>query len=138
MGVFTYIQKDTGYHTSEIMLDDESMKGWFFPVGETWKDYLDGKWVLLSEGQLAFRSENPGASIKEVFDMELLPPPPEPPKPPKPSYEPYDYGQMMLFTWGLMEGLGIPPKEEEAEEAEEAEEIEEIEETEETGEGGEL
>ena len=47
-------------------------------IGETWQDYLDGKWIELSEQQLAFRGEHPEASIKEVFDMQMTPPPQEP------------------------------------------------------------
>lgn len=40
-------------------------------IGETYSDYVSGKWVLLSDEQLAFREANPTASVKEVFEMKL-------------------------------------------------------------------
>lgn len=40
-------------------------------IGETYQDYVSGKWVLLSDEQLAFREANPAASVKEVFEMKL-------------------------------------------------------------------
>jgi len=40
-------------------------------LGTTFGDYTNGKWVLLSAEQLAFRTEHPTASVKEVFDMQL-------------------------------------------------------------------
>lgn len=40
-------------------------------IGETYADYVSGKWVLLSDEQLAFRESNPNASVKEVFEMKL-------------------------------------------------------------------
>ena len=43
-------------------------------LGETWQDYLNNLWVLLSDEQVAFHEENPNASVKEVWDMELAPP----------------------------------------------------------------
>lgn len=44
-------------------------------LGETWQDYLDNKWVLLSDEQISFYEEHPTATPKEVFDMELIPAP---------------------------------------------------------------
>ena len=43
-------------------------------IGETWQDYVDNKFVPLSEEQVAFRDNNPTATVKEVWDMELTPP----------------------------------------------------------------
>ena len=40
-------------------------------LGSTYQDYLDDKWVLLSDEQVAFLEENPKASVKEVWDMHL-------------------------------------------------------------------
>ena len=44
-------------------------------LGVTWQDYLDKKWVQLNTQQVAFREENPNATVKEVFDMQLTPAP---------------------------------------------------------------
>ena len=43
-----------------------------YTVGSTWEDYLNGYWVPMSENQIAFGENNPSASIKEIFDMELI------------------------------------------------------------------
>ena len=42
-------------------------------LGETWQDYLNNKWVLLSEDQVEFLEQNPNASVKEVWNKELDP-----------------------------------------------------------------
>lgn len=70
-----YIQKDTTtiYIELDFLLDENS-----YEIGTTWEDYKNGKWVLLSEEQVAFREENPDASAEEVFNMELNPEPPGP------------------------------------------------------------
>lgn len=69
-----YIQKDTTtiYVELDFLLDENS-----YEIGTTWEDYKNGKWVLLSEEQVAFREENPDASAEEVFNMELNPEPTE-------------------------------------------------------------
>lgn len=46
-------------------------------IGTTYYDFLDNKWVLLSDEQLTFHNEHPEASVKEVLDMELFPKPEE-------------------------------------------------------------
>ena len=69
----TYIQKNAGYFEMKGGLGEN-----FPDYGSTWEDYLDGKWVELGEQQLAFRDSNPTATIKEVWDMELVPPPTPP------------------------------------------------------------
>ena len=45
-------------------------------VGDTYQDFLDNKWVLLSDEQVAFHEEHPTATVKEVWDMEITPIPP--------------------------------------------------------------
>ena len=40
-------------------------------IGTTFNDYLNGKWVLLSQEQVAFHESNPTASVQQVFDMTL-------------------------------------------------------------------
>lgn len=44
-------------------------------LGETWEDYLDNKWVMLSEEQIAFHEANADATIEEVFNMTHVPAP---------------------------------------------------------------
>ena len=38
-------------------------------IGSTWADYLNNKWVLLSDEQVLYRDEHPSATVKEVWDM---------------------------------------------------------------------
>jgi hypothetical protein len=40
-------------------------------VGQTWEAYEGGAWIPLTDGQIAFRDVHPGATKKEVFDMQL-------------------------------------------------------------------
>lgn len=56
------------YVTLEYELDPRL----YDDIGESFEDYLDGKWVKLSENQLAFKESNPDASVKEVFDMQMV------------------------------------------------------------------
>ena len=42
-------------------------------LGETWNDYLNNKWVLLDDDQVEFLNEHPGATVKEVWNMEMDP-----------------------------------------------------------------
>ena len=58
------------YIETEQPIDAEYWAGW---IGETYEDFLDGKWVLLSNEQATFHSENPEASVREVLAMELDP-----------------------------------------------------------------
>lgn len=44
-------------------------------IGSTYEDYLNNLWVLLSDEQVEFYKNNPTASVKEVWDMELTPAP---------------------------------------------------------------
>lgn len=44
-------------------------------LGETWEDYLDNKWVMLSEEQIAFHEANADATVEEVFNMTHVPAP---------------------------------------------------------------
>jgi uncharacterized protein YacL (UPF0231 family) len=77
MNRFIYIQKDTKsiYVEFDNKLDEK-----IFKTGATWDDYASGAWVLLSDSQLAFRDANPGASVQEVFNMQLTPVPEPPPR----------------------------------------------------------
>ena len=40
-------------------------------IGESYLDFLAGKWVLLSEEQVLFKEEHPDATIREVLDMKI-------------------------------------------------------------------
>ena len=47
-------------------------------IGESYLDFLAGKWVLLSEEQVQFKEEHPDATIREVLDMKIAEKEPEP------------------------------------------------------------
>lgn len=72
MEKYLYIKKSIAKHFVDFAepLSAEEYNN----LGETWQDYLDNKWVLLSDEQKAFYEANPTASVKEVWDMELTPP----------------------------------------------------------------
>ena len=73
MAKYTYIKQDIkGYY---IEFDEMFNPDLYNNLGETWEDFLDNKWVLLSDEQVAFHEEHPTASVKEVWDMELTPEP---------------------------------------------------------------
>jgi hypothetical protein len=73
MAKYTYIKQDIkGYY---IEFDEMFNPDLYNNLGETWDDFLDNKWVLLSDEQVAFHEEHPTASVKEVWDMELTPEP---------------------------------------------------------------
>ena len=96
-----YVQKDTiGVFEFEELPDVSFLRG------DTYQDYLDGKWVELSEEQNDFRLANPTASVREILAMELDPVV-EPPEPPEPPDEKYTWQEKQDFIEGLIEGLGI-------------------------------
>lgn len=84
MANVTYIKKSIPkqYVEFETALSPEEYNN----IGTTWHDYLDNKWVRLSNEQLTFHNEHPEASVKEVWDMEIVAPEPEPT--PEPTPEP--------------------------------------------------
>lgn len=47
-------------------------------IGNSYLDFLAGKWVLLSEEQVQFKEEHPDATIREVLDMKVAENEPEP------------------------------------------------------------
>lgn len=77
MANYVYIKNSVRAHYVTLYneLSSES-----YPIGSTWQDYLDNKYVPLSAEQVAFHESHPLASVKEVWDMELtpVPVPPEP------------------------------------------------------------
>ena len=73
MAKFTYIKLDINgcYIDFDEMLDPNLYDN----LGDSYEDFLDNKWVLLSDEQVEFHVENPKTSIKEVWDMQLTPVP---------------------------------------------------------------
>ena len=69
---YIYIKRGLGYVEFDTPISTELNGN---DLGSTWEDYNNGKFVLLSAEQLAFKDEHPTASIKEVFDMEITPTP---------------------------------------------------------------
>ena len=60
--MFTYINKGfvRKYFTTDAVLK----------VGKTWEDYLNGKYLLLSDKQVAYHEMYPEASVKDVWEMK--------------------------------------------------------------------
>lgn len=66
---YLYIKRNT----KDIYLEfEEKINPEEYNVGTTYEDYLDNKIVLLSKEQVKFHEDNPQASVKEVWDMELI------------------------------------------------------------------
>ena len=72
---YTYITKKNRltYIGLNDLLDPSSND-----IGESYLDFLAGKWVLLSEEQVLFKEEHPDATIREVLDMKISENEPEP------------------------------------------------------------
>ena len=72
---YTYITKKNRltYIGLNDLLDPSSND-----IGESYLDFLAGKWVLLSEEQVLFKEEHPDATIREVLDMKIAEKEPEP------------------------------------------------------------
>lgn len=70
--MLTYIKKSVNGHyvTCDEPIDSVYWEG---KIGTTYQDYLDGKWVLLSAEQVAFKDAHPTASVGEVFNMAIAP-----------------------------------------------------------------
>lgn len=72
--MYTYIRKNIKgfYVTFPEEIDAEY---WAGKIGTTFDDFYDNKWVLLSDEQAAFHTQHPEASLREVWDMEIVPQP---------------------------------------------------------------
>lgn len=68
--MFTYIKNDIA---SNLITLNEELDSNSYPIGVSYEDYLDGKWVKLSEEQKNFADKNQTATIKEIWDMQLAP-----------------------------------------------------------------
>lgn len=66
----TYIRKNIKRYYVEFP-EEIDAQYWAGKIGTTYQDFRDGKWVLLSDEQVAFHNEYPSASISEVLNMEL-------------------------------------------------------------------
>lgn len=64
--MITYIKNDI---PSSILAFDEELNPQFYTIGTTYDDYLNGKWVKLSDEQVAYYQKNPNASIKNIWEM---------------------------------------------------------------------
>lgn len=73
MANVTYIKKSIAkqYVEFEAPLSPEEYNN----IGTTWQDYLDNKWVQLSKQRVKFHKDNPTATVKEVWDMQITPTP---------------------------------------------------------------
>lgn len=73
---YTYLHKEASgfYFTQDYELSSEE-----YPIGTTFDDYKEGKYILLSESQLQFKEEHPEADVEEVINMQIREP--EPPTP---------------------------------------------------------
>lgn len=69
--MYTYIKRNTTNIYN--IFEQELNPGNYSNIGTNYFDYLDYKWVLLSEEQVEFHNEHPEASVKEVLNMELNP-----------------------------------------------------------------
>ena len=64
-----YIKKNVkGYY---VELPEELSVDLYNNLGFTYSDYLNNKWVKLSDEQILFKNEHPHANIKEVWDMSI-------------------------------------------------------------------
>lgn len=66
---YTYITKEN--KLTYIGLNDP-LDPTCYNIGESYEDYIAGKWVLLSEEQMLFKEEHPNATVEEVFNMKLV------------------------------------------------------------------
>lgn len=64
----TYIKRNVPGYYVELpeALDPEV----YADQGTTYQDFLEGKWVKLSDEQVKYRMDNPNASVSEVWNME--------------------------------------------------------------------
>lgn len=71
--VYTYIKQSQ--YGKFVEFDEPLKEEEYNNLGTTWNDYLNNKWVMLSDEQVEFHNENPTASVEEVWNMELKPVP---------------------------------------------------------------
>lgn len=69
--MYTYIKKNVNGFYVELL--EKLTSDLFSDLGETYEDFTQNKWVLLSEEQVKFHEENPSATIQEVWNMQFTP-----------------------------------------------------------------
>lgn len=71
--MYTYIKRSVaGFY---LELPEMLSQDLYDNIGETYEDFMQDKWVLLSDDQIAFGNEHPNATVKEVFEMSIEPEP---------------------------------------------------------------
>jgi hypothetical protein len=69
MKKYTYIKYDVeGYY---IEFDEKFDETLYNNIGKIFEDFLENRWLLLSDEQVAFHIEHPEASVEEVWNMQL-------------------------------------------------------------------
>lgn len=82
---------------------------WQGKIGTTYEDFVDGKWVRLSEQQAQFHIDNPDASVREVIAMQLDPRTIEQAKDDKlEAIEEYDNSDAVNVFYVLKDGGNVP------------------------------
>lgn len=64
--MYSYLKNDIEKNYIELPYPLEPE---FYEIGESWKDYLDGKWIPLTEEQVAYYKEWPCAVAEEIYNM---------------------------------------------------------------------
>lgn len=68
--MITYIRKNIkGYYIE--FPEEIDAQYWEGKIGTTYEDFLNNKWIRLSDEQVTFHKEHPEASISQVIAMEL-------------------------------------------------------------------
>lgn len=70
--MYTYIKHSV--KEKFVQLETE-LSSDLYNIGTTWLDYVNGKWVLLSDEQVAYREANPTSTPNEVWYMRPTPTP---------------------------------------------------------------
>jgi hypothetical protein len=68
--MITYIRKSIKGYYIEFPEEIDS-KYWEGKIGSTYEDFLNDKWIHLSDEQVVFHKEHPEANISQVIVMEL-------------------------------------------------------------------
>lgn len=68
----TYIRKTIKGYFVEFP-EEIDKEYWEGKIGDTYEDFLDGKWILLTDEQVQFHTENPYASIEEILNIYYTP-----------------------------------------------------------------
>ena len=68
--MITYIRKNIkGYYIE--FPEEIDAQYWEGKIGTTYEDFINNKWIRLSDEQVAFHKEHPKANIDQVLSMTL-------------------------------------------------------------------